>query len=77
MNTVVCVKQVPEVADAELELTPDGTDVEREDLVLDLNEWDAYAVEEAIRLQETHGGSVTVVTVGGDEAADVLHLRIR
>lgn len=73
MNVVVCVKQVPEAADADLELTDDRTDVEREDLVLDLNEWDVYAVEEAIRLKEADGGKVTVVTLGDDDAEEVLY----
>jgi electron transfer flavoprotein beta subunit len=73
VQIAVCVKQVPEVADADLELTADGTDVEREELVLDLNEWDVYAVEEAIRLSDSCGGSVTVVTVGDDEAEEALH----
>ncbi|MBI4705953.1 MAG: electron transfer flavoprotein subunit beta/FixA family protein [Deltaproteobacteria bacterium] len=72
MNTIVCVKLVPEVADAELVLLEDGSDIEREDLVLDINEWDSFAVEEAVRLKEAHGGEVTAVTLGDDDAEDVL-----
>ncbi len=72
MDIVVCVKQVPEVAEAELEVAPDGSSIDTEDLVEDINEWDNYAVEEAIRLKEAHGGSVTVVTLGDEEAEDVL-----
>lgn len=72
MNSIVCVKQVPEVADAELELDDDGRDIEREDLVLGINEWDSYAVEEAVRLKEAHGGSVTVITLGDEDAEEVL-----
>ena len=33
MNIAVCVKQVPEVADAELEIVDDGRDIDRDDLV--------------------------------------------
>ena len=70
MHIVVCVKAVPEVADAELEIA-EG-EIEKEDLVFGINEWDNYAVEEAIRLKEAHDGQVTVVSIGGEEADDVL-----
>ncbi len=72
MDIVVCVKQVPEVADAELEINRDGTDIVREDLEFDINEWDNYAIEEAVRLKEAHGGKVTVVTIGDEDSEDVL-----
>lgn len=72
MDIVVCVKQVPEVAEAELEIAGDGSEIDREDLVMDINEWDNYAVEEAIRLKEIHGGTVTAVTIGDEDAEDVL-----
>jgi electron transfer flavoprotein beta subunit len=72
MNIVVCVKQVPEVADAELEINKEGTRIEREDLVMDINEWDNYAVEEAVRIKEAYGGTVTVVTLGDEDSEDVL-----
>ncbi|RLB22841.1 MAG: electron transfer flavoprotein subunit beta [Deltaproteobacteria bacterium] len=72
MNIVVCIKQVPEVTDAELEITKDGTDIDKEDLEMSINEWDNYAVEEAVRIKEAHGGKVTVVTLGDEDAEDVL-----
>lgn len=72
MNIVVCVKQVPEVAEAELTIDPSGSEIDREDLVMGINEWDNYAVEEAIRIKETHGGKVTVITLGDEDAEDVL-----
>ncbi len=72
MNIVVCIKQVPEVADADLEINREGTGIDREDLVMDINEWDNYAVEEAVRIKETHGGTVTVVTLGDEDSEDVL-----
>lgn len=70
MNIIVCIKQVPEVADAELEL--DDGELDLDDLVMGINEWDNYAVEEAVRLKEAHGGAVTVVTIGEEEAEEVL-----
>lgn len=72
MNVIVCIKQVPEVADAELELDEEGTDVDRDDLVMSINEWDNYAVEAAVRLKEAHGGTVTVVSLGDEDADDIL-----
>jgi electron transfer flavoprotein beta subunit len=72
MNVVVCVKQVPEVTDAELEINDEGTEIFKEDLVSDINEWDNYAVEEAVRIKEAYGGKVIVVTLGDEDSEDVL-----
>lgn len=72
MDIVVCIKQVPEVGDAELEINRDGKDIIREDLEFEINEWDNYAVEEAVRLKEVNGGKVTVVTLGDEDSEDVL-----
>ena len=52
--------------------TATATDIERDDLVYSVNEWDNYAVEEAIQIVDKVGGSVTVVTVGDEEAEEVL-----
>ena len=49
-----------------------GTDIERGDLVYSVNEWDNYAVEEAIQIRDNVGGSVTVVTVGDADAEEIL-----
>lgn len=72
MEILVCVKRVPDTAENEIVLNSDGNDIERDDLVYSVNEWDNYAVEEAIRIVEDKGGCVTVVTVGDDEADEVL-----
>ena len=72
MNILVCVKRVPDTAENEIEIKGDGTDIERDDLVYSVNEWDNYAVEEAIQIRDKVGGSVTVVTVGDPEAEEVL-----
>jgi electron transfer flavoprotein beta subunit len=68
----VCVKRVPDTAENEIEVNGDGSDIERDDLVYSVNEWDNYAVEEAIQIRDNVGGSVTVVTVGDDESEEVL-----
>ncbi len=72
MDILVCVKRVPDTAENEIEVGSDGSDIERDDLVYSVNEWDNYAVEEAILIREKLGGSVTVITVGDDESEEVL-----
>ena len=72
MDILVCVKRVPDTAENEFELNSDGNDLDRDDLVYSVNEWDNYAVEEAIQIVDNLGGSITVVTVGDDEAEEVL-----
>jgi electron transfer flavoprotein beta subunit len=72
MEILVCVKRVPDTAENEIEVNSDGSDIERDDLVYSVNEWDNYAVEEAIQIRDNVGGSVTVITVGDDESEEVL-----
>jgi electron transfer flavoprotein beta subunit len=72
MEILVCVKRVPDTAENEIEVNRDGSDIERDDLVFSVNEWDNYAVEEALQLRDKVGGSVTVVTVGDDACEEVL-----
>ncbi|MBU1194271.1 MAG: electron transfer flavoprotein subunit beta/FixA family protein [Proteobacteria bacterium] len=72
MEILVCVKRVPDTAENEFELNSAGNDLDRDDLVYSVNEWDNYAVEEAIQIVDKIGGNVTVVTVGDDESEEVL-----
>ena len=72
MEILVCVTRVPDTAENEIEVNRDGTDIERDDLVYSVNEWDNYAVEEAIQIRDKVGGSVTVITVGDEEDEEVL-----
>ncbi len=72
MEILVCVKRVPDTAENEIEVNSDGSDIERDDVVYSVNEWDNYAVEEAIQIRDNVGGSVTVVSVGDEESEEVL-----
>ncbi len=72
MEILVCIKRVPDTAENEIEINSAGNDIERDDLVYSVNEWDNYAVEEAIQLRDKVGGSVTVITVGDEESEEVL-----
>ncbi|MCZ7663883.1 MAG: electron transfer flavoprotein subunit beta/FixA family protein [Thermoleophilia bacterium] len=67
MNIVVCVKQVVDT-EAEKRLDPTSWRLDRtvENI---LNPYDEYAVEEAVRLKEAHGGEITVLCMGPEEAA--------
>ena len=72
MDILVCAKRVPDTSENEIELNEAGTDIERDDLVYSVNEWDNYAVEEALQIVDRVGGEVTVATVGTDEDEEVL-----
>ena len=72
MDILVCVRRVPDTSENEITLNSAGDDIERDDLVYSINEWDNYAVEEAIQIVGRVGGSVTVVTVGGEDDEEIL-----
>jgi len=72
VDIVVCVKRVPDVAEAEISVRPDGKEIVREGLIFDINEWDNYAAEEAIRIKERMGGKVTVISLGDDDSKEVI-----
>lgn len=72
MEILVCVRRVPDTSENEIELNSAGNDIERDDLVYSINEWDNYAVEEALQIVARAGGNVTVVTVGSEEDEEVL-----
>src|SRR5258708_13663870 len=69
MKIVVLVKQVPD-SGAERTLRSDDNTVDRASANNVINEMDEYAIEEALRLQEAHGGEVVVLTVGPDRATE-------
>jgi electron transfer flavoprotein beta subunit len=70
LKILVCRKQVPQ-KDAPLKVNESGTWI-REDVSYEVNEPDAYALEEALRQREKHGGEVVVVTAGPARAQQVL-----
>lgn len=72
MKVVVCVKQTPSttavfaVQNGNVHVDDPG------DKAFVVNPWDEYAVEEGIRLQETHGGDVVALTLGSEASKDAL-----
>lgn len=70
MKILVCMKQVPQ-KDVPLKLNEHGTWI-REDVSYEVNEPDAYALEEALRQKEKNGGEVVAITAGPARAQQVL-----
>ncbi|MEO3808491.1 electron transfer flavoprotein subunit beta/FixA family protein [Sphaerisporangium sp. B11E5] len=71
MNIVVCVKQVPDTA-TERKLRSDDNTLDRDAADGVINELCEYAVEEALKVKEAHGGEVTVLTMGPAKATDTI-----
>jgi len=71
MNIVVLVKQVPDTW-AERRLADSDKTLDRASVDAVMNEIDEYAVEEALRLKEAHGGEVTVLSMGPDRATETI-----
>ena len=72
MNIIVCVKNVPFTQEVDLVLDASKKDIRKDNLVYVINEWDNYAIEEAIRIKEQSGGHVTAVTLGNEADEEVL-----
>jgi electron transfer flavoprotein beta subunit len=69
LNIVVCVKQTPDTAAT---VTVEDGKVSWGDAPLVLNPWDEYAVEEALQIKEEHGGQVTALSLGPEDAREAL-----
>ena len=69
MKIVVLVKQVPD-SGSERNLRADDNTVDRGSANNVINEMDEYALEEALKIKEAHGGEVTVLTMGPAHAAE-------
>jgi electron transfer flavoprotein beta subunit len=71
VKIVVAIKQSGQL-DEDFELSDDGLDVSPDYLDWALNEWDGFAVEEAVQQRDVHGGEVIVISVGGELAEEAL-----
>ncbi len=74
MKIVVCLKRVPDVAEAEVKVRPDGSGIIDDRLVFDINEPDNYALEEALLIKERVGGEVVLVSLGDEKVEEVLRM---
>jgi electron transfer flavoprotein beta subunit len=71
MKIAVCIKQVP-TREWQPRLNDDKTWIREQDASFEMNEPDAYALEEALRLKEKHGGDVVVCSAGPARVAQVI-----
>jgi len=69
MNIIVCIKQVP-AKDAPLAIA--GNWIKESDIGFEMNEPDSFALEEALRLKEKHGGEVTTLSMGPDRVKQTI-----
>ena len=70
MKILVAVKQVAAL-DEDFEIRDDGCDIDPDFFIRDLNEWDDFSLEEAVKIKEASAGPVEVVAVSvGSDAAD-------
>jgi electron transfer flavoprotein beta subunit len=70
MHIVVCIKQVPD--SAQIRVHPVTNTIMRQGVPTIINPYDLFALEEAMRIRDAHGGSVTVLTMGPPMAEDSL-----
>lgn len=70
MNIIVCIKQVPDTND--IKIDPFTNTLIREGVESIINPFDLYALEEAIRLKEQHGGKVTAISMGPPQVESAL-----
>jgi electron transfer flavoprotein beta subunit len=71
MKIIVAIKQVP-ARDSLLQVDPQGTWIQEADVSFEINEPDAYALEEALQLREKHGGEVVALCAGPARAAQTI-----
>jgi electron transfer flavoprotein beta subunit len=69
MNILVCIKQVP-AKDAPLAIS--GNWIKESDIGFEMNEPDSYALEEALRLKEKHGGEVIALSLGPERVKQTI-----
>jgi electron transfer flavoprotein beta subunit len=73
MKILVCIKQVPDM-ESRFKVNSAGTWLDEQDLAFRMNEYDEFAIEQAVRVKEGLGGSgdITVLSIGPDRAVEVL-----
>jgi electron transfer flavoprotein beta subunit len=70
MNIVVCVKQVPDTS--EVRIDPVTNNLVREGVPSIMNPYDVNAIEEALKIKNSLGGQVTVISMGPPQASEML-----
>ena len=73
MKILVCIKQVPDMA-SRFKVNGEGTWYDETDLAFRMNEYDEYAVEQAVQLKEQQGNApdITVLSIGPDRVVEMI-----
>ena len=71
MKILVCLKQVPH-KDARLDVASDGSWIQDDNIKFEINQYDAFALEEALRTKDAGEAEVVVATVGPDRVTQAL-----
>jgi electron transfer flavoprotein beta subunit len=71
MDIVVLVKQVPDT-ESLVQIAADGVSIRKDEIKWIMNPYDELAVEEALRIREAKGGTVTIVSCGGPKAQETV-----
>ena len=71
MKILVCLKQVPH-QDARLDVRPDGTWIQEDNIKFEINSYDTYALEEALRIKDKGETEVVVASIGPDRVTQAL-----
>jgi len=71
MNILVCIKQVPDM-ESKFKVNGEGSWYDSADLAWRMNEYDEYAVEQAVQLKEQTGGDLTVLCIGPERVKETM-----
>jgi electron transfer flavoprotein beta subunit len=71
MKIAVCIKAVPDT-ETKIVIAPDKIDIDKNGVRFIASPYDEFAIEEALRLKEKHGGETTAFSLGGSEVTEVL-----
>lgn len=71
MNILVCIKQVPDM-ESKFKVNREGSWYDSADLAWRMNEYDEYAVEQAVQLKEKTGGDLTVLCIGPERVKETM-----
>jgi electron transfer flavoprotein beta subunit len=71
MNLLVCIKQVPDM-ESKFKINAEGKWYDSADLAWRMNEYDEYAVEQAVQLKEKSGADLTVLCIGPDRVKETM-----
>ena len=71
MEIVVLLKQIP-ATESIIEIADDGVSIKKDDIKWVVNPYDEFAVEEALQIRDKQGGTVTILSVGSQQAVDAI-----